>query len=466
MSEAAQEMTLHTGDQRQVQRKKKGAGLPQPLRGIRVMDFTWVRAGPWAARWLGALGADVVKIEWPQNLDILRQNRFTIPPGVEPGPNSTGQFADTNANKRGITVNTRSPKGLDLVKRLISISDIVIENFSSRIMQRWGLGYEEMKKLRPDIVYVSMAGFGQTGRHHAYSSMGPSAQALSGLTFLSGLPGEPPAGWGWSYLDDTGGLYGAMCALTALRHRNATGRGQHVDLAQMITGITLNGPAFLDRTANGRQSRRQGYPPGNRSVWPGAPMVNNYRGPTVAPHNAYRTRGGGDNDWCVIACFSNEEWQSLVRVMGSPSWATEARFGDLPGRIEHQEEMDQVIEGWTRTLDKYEVMEKCQASGVRAMPVQSSQDRLEHDPQLRARGMYSDLDHPVLGPWKFQNAPFELSKSSTPINRPPPSIGQHNREVFEGLLGLTSQEVREAYEDGTFWPSGMPLYPYIREALE
>ena len=183
-------------------------------------------------------------MEWPQNMDMLRQNRFTVPEGVEPGPNSTGQFADTNANKRGITVNVRTPRGLELVKELISVSDVVIENFSSRIMQNWGLGYDELRKLRPDVVYVSMAGFGHVGRHHHYGTMGPAAQALSGLTFLSGLPGEPPAGWGWSYLDDTGGMYGAMCALTALYHRKTTGKGQHVDLSQMITGITLTGPAL------------------------------------------------------------------------------------------------------------------------------------------------------------------------------------------------------------------------------
>ena len=208
--------------------------LPRPLEGVRVVDFTWVRAGPWAARWLGSFGAEVIKVEWPQNMDMLRQNRFTVPEGVEPGPNSTGQFADTNANKRGITVNVRTPRGLELVKELISVSDVVIENFSSRIMQNWGLGYDELRKLRPDIVYVSMAGFGHVGRHHHYGTMGPAAQALSGLTFLSGLPGEPPAGWGWSYLDDTGGMYGAMCALTALYHRRTTGKGQHVDLSQMI----------------------------------------------------------------------------------------------------------------------------------------------------------------------------------------------------------------------------------------
>ena len=439
--------------------------LPLPLEGIRVVDFTWVRAGPWAARWLGTLGAEVIKVEWPENLDTLRQNRFTVPPGVEPGPNSTGQFADTNANKRGISINVRSPRGLELVKQLISVSDVVIENFSSRIMQRWGISYENMREIRPDIVYVSMAGFGHTGRHHWYGTMGPAAQALSGLTFLSGLPDAPPAGWGWSYLDDTGGMYGAMCALTALHHRSATGRGQHVDLSQMITGITLTGPAFLDRTINGRESRREGYPPGNRTVWPGAPLANNYRGPIAAPHNAYRTKGGKYNDWCVIACLSNEEWERLAQLMGSPDWATDGRMDTLQGRLDHQEELDQGIEQWTLTLEKYEVTDVCQAAGVKAMAVQSSEDRVEHDPQLRERGMYVPGEHPMLGSWKFQNAPFKLSESPAAIRRPPPMIGQHNREIMEDLLGLTHDELQDGYQDGTFWPEEMPQFPYIQEAI-
>ena len=439
--------------------------MPRPLEGVRVVDFTWVRAGPWAARWLGTLGAEVIKVEWPENLDTLRQNRFTIPEGVEPGPNSTGQFVDTNANKRGISLNVRSEKGLELVKRLISVSDVVIENFSSRIMQRWGLGYEGLKQIKPDIVYVSMAGFGHTGRNHYYGTMGPAAQALSGLTFLSGLPGKPPAGWGWSYLDDTGGMYGAMCALTGLRNRNATGKGQHVDLSQMITGITLTGPAFLDKTVNGRGARREGYPPGNRTVWPGSPPTNNYRGPTVAPHNSYRTRGGGYNDWCVIACYSDDEWKSLIKVMGSPGWAANGKFNTLKGRIDNQEELDQGIEQWTVTLEKYELTSVCQAAGVRAMPVQSSEDRLEHDPQLRERGMYSEMEHPMLGNWRFQNAPYKLSKSPAQMRRPAPMLGQHNMEVYVDLLGLTLEEVKEAYDEGILWPPEMPMFPYMREEV-
>ncbi len=138
----------------------------RPLAGIRVVDFTWVRAGPWAARWLAVFGADVIKVEWPEHLDPFRRNQTTVPPGVEPGPNSSGTFADQQVNKRGITLNVRTPRGMELIQRLISVSDIVIENFSSRVMQRWGLGYDEMKRLNPAVVYVSMAGFGQTGRHH------------------------------------------------------------------------------------------------------------------------------------------------------------------------------------------------------------------------------------------------------------------------------------------------------------
>jgi crotonobetainyl-CoA:carnitine CoA-transferase CaiB-like acyl-CoA transferase len=439
--------------------------LPRALAGVRVLDFTWVRAGPWATRWLGAFGADVVKIEWPERLDILRSNRTTIPPGMEPSPNAPGQFADTNVNKLGVTINVRTPRGLELIKRLISISDVVIENFSSRVMRTWGIGYDVMQQLKPDIIYVSMAGFGHTGRHHHYTTMGPSAQALSGQTFLSGLPHKPPAGWGWSYLDDTGGMYGAMCVLTAIHHRHATGQGQHVDLSQMTAGITLIGPAFLDHTVNGRAARREGYPPGNRTVWPGTVPVNNYRGPTAAPHNAYRTHGGGHNDWCVIACHSDAEWQKLVDLMGRPGWAADAKLETVSGRLQHQEELDAGIERWTQTIEKYELTEKCQAVGVRAMPVQSAEDRVERDPQLKARGMYPELEHPLLGRGKVQGVPFKHSKTPAAVHRPAPLIGQQTRQVMQELLGLSLDEIRAGYTDGTFWPTDMPLYPYIEEAL-
>jgi crotonobetainyl-CoA:carnitine CoA-transferase CaiB-like acyl-CoA transferase len=197
------------------------------LDGIRVVDFSWVRAGPWATRWLGALGAEIIKIEWPES-ERGRLPSSTTPQDLEVNLNTSGNFNDTNVNKKSLTLNVRRPKGLALAKRLIAISDIVIENFSSRVLQNWGLGWEELRRIRSDLVYVSMSGYGHTGRNHHYTTFGPIAQAASGLTHLSGLPGKPPAGWGWSYMDDTGGMYGAMCALTGLYHRNRTGQDDRI----------------------------------------------------------------------------------------------------------------------------------------------------------------------------------------------------------------------------------------------
>ena len=452
-----------------VQTEAIATDTPGALAGIRVLDFTWVRAGPWCTRWLGALGAEVIKVEWPENPATRGLGAGTsTPDGLPVNLNTNGHFSDTNANKRSITINTRTERGIGLIRRLVAISDIVIENFAYGVLEGWGLGYEDMKKLRPDIIYLSMSGFGHTGRDRAYQTMGPIAQALSGMTYLSGLPGKPPAGWGWSYMDDTGGMYGAIYALSALYHRNVTGQGQHVDKSQWITGVALNGPVFLDIQANGRTTHREGYPAGNRTHWPGTPLVDNYRGRMAAPHNAYRTSPGEYNDWCVIACLDDAEWQRLVGVMDSPAWATDQKLATLEGRLAHQEEMDQGIEAWTKTLGKYEIMERCQAAGVRAMPVQSSQDRVDNDPQLRHRELFRSVEHLALGNWPLQNAPFRMSETPAENSRAGPLIGQHNREVFEGLLGISHEELVDGFEDGTFWPKdfSMDSYPYLTEMKE
>ena len=452
-----------------VQTEARALTGPRPLDGIRVLDFTWVRAGPWCTRWLGALGAEVVKVEWPQNPSTRGAGGGgSTPAGLPVNLNTDGHFSDTNANKLSVTLNTRTPRGQDLVRRLVAVSDIVIENFAYGVLERWGLSYEEMKKLREDIIYISMSGFGHSGRDRDYQTMGPIAQALSGMTYLSGLPGEQPAGWGWSYMDDTGGMYGVITTLSALYHRQMTGRGQHVDKSQWITGVQLNGAAFLDIQANGRSTMREGYPPGNRTHWPGTPLVNNYRGPTVAPHNAYRTRPWGYNDWVTIACFSDDEWRRLVGVMGSPAWAADEKFATLEGRLKHQEELDKGIEAWAGILGKYEIMHRCQEAGIHSMPVQDGGDRVDNDLQLRHRRMYREIEHPALGTWSLQNAPFHLSASPAYNHRPGPLIGQHNREIYEGLLGINHEELVNGFQDGTFWPRDLSMdsYPYLQEMME
>ena len=447
------------------QQEHGGLALPRGLAGIRVVDFSWVRAGPWATRWLGALGAEIIKIEWPEN-ERGRLPSSTTPQDVEVNFNTSGNFNDTNVNKRSLSLNVRSPKGLDIVKRLIAISDIVIENFSSRVLRNWGLGYEELCKSSRTLSMCPCPAMAIRGATTTTPHLARWPRPVSGLTFISGLPDKPPAGWGWSYMDDTGGMYGAMCALTGLYHRNMTGHGQHIDQAQMVSSVPLNGPALLDFTVNGRASRRAGYPPGNRAHWPGTPLVNNYRGPTVAPHNAYRTHPGDYNDWCVIVATPTQEWQRLVQVMGHPAWATAPQFATLAGRLQHQEEMDEGIEAWSMTLGKYELTERCQAAGVRALPVQSSEDRVEHDPQLRHRQMYLEMEHPALGVRKIQNAPFKLSETPACNHLPSPLIGQHTRDIVEGLLGFSHEELLAGYADGTFWPTTRERYAYMEEMLK
>lgn len=233
-----------------------------PLSGVRVLDFTWIVAGPQTTRILADFGAEVIRVEYEARLDGGRTGN--APPGIEPGPNSGGSFNFRNASKKAITVNINHPRGMDLVKRLIAISDIVIENFSSRIFEDWGLGYDELIKINPDVIYISLSGFGHIGRNHHYTTWGPTAQAVSGLTFMSGLPGHPPAGWGYSYMDHTAGYFGAIAVLSALHHRIGTGQGQRIDQSQVEAGIVLTGPTILDYMVNGRRSRRDDFPPGNR----------------------------------------------------------------------------------------------------------------------------------------------------------------------------------------------------------
>ncbi|MFA7296646.1 MAG: CoA transferase [Dehalococcoidia bacterium] len=447
--------------------------MTRPLEGLRVVDFTWVRAGPWAARWLAILGADVIKVEWPDPAiggstgRVVRNvpGMGSTPDGVPRSMNSDGHFNDMHAMKRSVTMNLRSARGLELAKKLIAQADIVIENFSAGVLKSWGLSFPEMQAIKPDIIYVSMAGFGHTGPRAHFQTMGPSVQALSGLTYISGIPGKPPAGWGWSYMDDTGGMYGAIGALTALQHRTRTGEGQHVDLSQVAAGMTLLGPALLDLTANGRGSRREGFPPGDRAVWPGTPKVHNYRGPIAAPHNTYRTLGGGHNDWVGIVCQTDAQWQALKHAMGDPAWA-DARFDTLDGRLDHQDEMDQQIQAWVEGFEKYALTDRLQSAGVPAMAVQSNEDRVEHDPQLRARGMYDPASHPILGSWPMQHAPWTMSGTPTPVDRGAPICGEHNVEILCGMLGVSETELREGYADNTFWPKSVPLESYLLEALE
>jgi len=406
-----------------------------PLAGIRICDLTWVIAGPTATRVLADFGADVIRVEHGQAVDPIRFGRPIL--GEKPTLNNSGFFNYFNRNKRSVLLNVRHPLGMELLHRLIAVSDVVIENFSSGVLDSWELSYEAQRAINPAIIYCSVSGFGHSGRDVSFTTWGPTAQALSGLTLMSGLPGEPPAGWGYSYMDHTAGYYAANAVMMALHHRNRTGEGQHIDISQVEAGMVLTGPAVLDYTVNGRSFRRKGMPTGNRA-WE----------PAMAPHNTYRC--SGEDRWVAIAVRNDAEWQAMVRTMGEPGWA-DARFETLAGRLKNQDELDAGISEWTSTRDDYAVMAMLQSAGVPAGVCQSPGDRVERDAQFKARGWWTSMPHPEMGETAGIDGVTPHLSLTPGMNRTAsPLLGAHTHDVMTGLLGLSEDEFAEHSEMGVF----------------
>ena len=420
-----------------------------PLEGVRVVDFTHIVAGPQCTRILGDLGAQVIKVEHSQAMDVVRSAGGAgggIQGEAEPY-NRSGMFEYFNRNKLGINVNVLMPAGLDVIKKLISVSDIVIENFSSRVLERWGLSYEEQCEVKPDIIYASITGFGHIGRYRDYSTWGPTAQALSGLTYMSGLPGERPAGWWYSFLDHTAGYNAAIAILMALHHKNRTGEGQWLDLSQVESGMVLTGPAVLDYTANGRPYRREGNPPGNRS--------NN---PKVAPHNTYRCAGEDEivdgkprQRWCAISIFNEEEWENFCVAIGSPSWSKDLKFATNADRVKNENELDKLIEAWTSDKMPHEVMYRLQSAGVAAGAVQTNEDKIVRDPQLRSREFIQKIQHRSVDEiYETDSLPIKFSETESRIRQGSPPLGADADYILTEILGMTTDEIADLSEQAAF----------------
>ncbi|MGD9893551.1 MAG: CaiB/BaiF CoA transferase family protein [Dehalococcoidia bacterium] len=421
------------------------------LANVRVCDFTGQLAGAGATRFLAAFGAEVIRIEDPTNegrWDILRG----IPPYVDErrGINLGGAFNNHNVEKLGITLNLRTAEGKVLVRQLIATSDVVTENFAAGVLARMGFTYEELRAIKPDIIYVSNCGFGHSGPYKSFKTWGPSVQAISGLTFSSGLPGQPPAGWGYSYMDHTGAYYMTMAILMALYHRNNTGEGQWVDYATTEAALTLNGPALLDYTVNGRPLRRPGMPNSNRS-----------QSPPMAPHRIYRTadpsprpplrasaEGGGRGEgWIAIACRNDDDWRALSSIIGE-AWAEDERFATLAGRLEHEDDLDARIGGWTTSREPFALAEALQLVGVPATVVQSPQQRIDQDPNTASWGLWPAVEHGEMGTVRVDGIPAHLSETDWRIARGAPCLGEHNAEVIGSLLGVSTGTISRLHEEG------------------
>ena len=433
---------------------QSGTGRP-PLAGIRIVDLTRLGYGAQATALCGALGAEVIRVESRTRPDPVRVMPPFVPVAgesraVEPGLRTPwspalgfdrgGIFFKYNfGGKKSVAINWKDPRGMDLLRRLVVTADVLTESFSATAMARMGLPWEELRRIKPDLVYVSMSGFGHTGRDRSHVTLGPTAQAYTGLTYMLGLPGRRPAGWSFSYLDHMGGYLGAHAVMIGLRHRRRTGEGQHVDVAQIEPGIPLTGAAVLDRQVNGRTYRRADTPPGNRSPEP--PM---------APHGAYRC--AGDDEWIAIACRNDGDWRRLRDVMGDPDWARDERFATVEGRRAHEDELDSLVTAFTRTHDRWALADRLTSADVPAAPVLDARDRVERDPQLLARGYFVPMPHTATGTWPLERPPFLLSKSEVhaggTIRRGPPCIGEDTEAVLRELLGLGESEIRELAEAG------------------
>src|SRR5271167_4457291 len=341
----------------------------RPLEGVRVIDLTKIVAGPNATRMLATMGAEVIRVEWHDDraLDLLRGVRPLAPGGEGDNVNRSGLFNNINAGKYGITLNMNLPQGRDLFKRLVADASVLCENYSPRQMERWELGYDVLSKINPGLIYMQITGMGKSGTYNSYVSVGPTAQALSGLTHMSGFP-EPmqPAGWGYSYLDHSTGYYGAILVLAALLRRRRTGRGCYIDLSQTEAGIMVSGTATLEAQLTGKPTDRHG---------------NRMQAAAWAPHGAYPCRGV--DEWIAIAIQDDGQWAALVSELGAPDWARDPRFSKSSGRKANEDELDRLMAEATKSLERYDLMSRLQKRGVPAAAVQKADDRCERDEQLK-----------------------------------------------------------------------------------
>jgi crotonobetainyl-CoA:carnitine CoA-transferase CaiB-like acyl-CoA transferase len=404
------------------------ASVNGPLSGIRICDFTGQLAGAGATRFLAAFGAQVIRIE-----DPVREGRWDILRGAPPfvddrrGIEFGTGFQNHNVNKLGITLNLRTDQGRALLRRLIQVSDVVTENFAAGVLERLGFGYDALVALQSDIIYVSNCGFGHTGPYRQFKTWGPIVQAVSGLTFTSGLPEQPPAGWGYSYMDHTGAYIMAIAVLAALRHRRRTGEGQRVDLSCTEAGATLHGPAILDWSVNGRAGRR-----------PAMPDSNHGQSPLMVPHNIYPA--AGDDCWVAIACRDDRDWVTLAAATGLDC-AADSDLASVVGRAAREAELDAAITAWTSPLDRFDAAARLLAVGVPAAAVTRPSERIDEDPNVAAWGLWPEVEHPAIGRVRVDGLPVHLSETEWEIDGPAPLLGQHNDVVYGDILGLSSPEI-------------------------
>ena len=393
------------------------------LEGIRVLDLTWVLAGPYCTKVLADHGADVIKVESVSRPDPTRFAPFMhLSRGPHNNPDTNGYFNEVNRNKRSIALDTRTDEGIAVLRELIANCDVLVENFSATVMTRLGLGYDTLREINPRLVYVSMSGMGHTGPRAGWVSYADTVSASSGLTGLTGWGPDDVVGVIYGHGDIVAGLQAALATIAALEHCEETGRGQHIDLSQLEAIAAHMGTSLLTASRT--------------------PVGNTH--PRWSPQGVYRCLGA--DRWLAVSVRSDEEWTALCGVIGRPDLAERLpRAGD---RRKESAVVDEALGDWARAMPADVAAELLQEAGVPAGAVQDGRELVEHDPQLRARGFYVRMEHPAAGAFLHEGLPIRLTRTPGSIRRPAPLLGADTEEVLREVAGLSPERVRDLHEAG------------------
>jgi crotonobetainyl-CoA:carnitine CoA-transferase CaiB-like acyl-CoA transferase len=402
--------------------------MPQelPLADVKILDFMWAIAGPGSTRMLADYGATVVRVESSHRFDATR----TVGPfhDGKPGTENSGLFFNMNAGKRMVTLDLSKEAAREVVLDLVRWADVVTEAFSPKAMRAWGLDYESLRAVKPDIIMLSTCLMGQTGPMAQFAGFGNLAAAIVGFTNLAGWPDRPPAGPFGAYTDYIAPWFNAAAILAALEYRNRTGQGQHIDLSQAEAALHFLSPALLDTSVNGRAQHRTG----NHDV-------------NCAPHGVYPT--AGSDRWIAIAVTDEEQWNNLCAAMDRPGLRTDARFATKAARLVRLDELDEQIASWTKEKDPFQLEAQLQSHGIPASVVQTMPD-LFADPQLRHRGHFAQLSHPTYGTTIVEGSRFRLSRTPAQITGSAPTLGRDNQYVLETILGYSEERITELVAAG------------------
>ncbi|MGD9891134.1 MAG: CaiB/BaiF CoA transferase family protein [Dehalococcoidia bacterium] len=400
----------------------------RPFEGIKVADFSWVGVGPITARHLADFGATVVRVETSTRPDTLR----LAPPfrDGQPGLDRSAFGAVYNSNKLGLALNLRIPRAREIALRLVQWADIVADSMTPGSLARYGLDYESLRVVKPEIVMYSTTQMGQTGPYRSFGGYGQHGAATAGFHALTGWPDRPPAGIFGAYTDFLAPWFLLTGLIAALEYRDRTGVGQYVDQSQVEAGIQLLGPQFLDFFANGHELTRAGNDDAE-----------------MFPHAAFPCTGS--DCWVAIAARDDADWAALCRAIGREAWATDPALMGHDRRRKRATEIETVIAEWTGSRSPREAMAELQAVGVPAGAVQTCEE-LFSDPQLDHRGHWWTLDHAVIGPHAYDAPVWKLSRTPAEGRRPGPALGQHTDEVCRDVLGLSDEEIADLTADGVF----------------